>query len=655
MDCAQICAQVAGPLPVFLRAICGAITAQHGKPNKTELDLTPGQLDYLRRLIKAILEGRAVVACYNIVVVSVILFFTFLHFRQAKRDKRKWDEIKAKPIYNVSQPSALSGDGASSSTEATASPLGDDDKDLDVDLESLPLLLSSPSTSVNHKSTPEDRHYSAASISKSFLAYEPPTLFDKTLPCNGKSLFILGWFAIVLFFHFYRLPLSWDYFFVFADRAGCHFIVNLPLLYLLGAKNQPLRAMTGYSYEQLNFFHRRIGEMMCFEALVHFSAMVYYQFCLAEDWLLVSHSAKEYFTHPIILMGLGALTSYQLLYFTSLRSFRQRWYELFLASHIVLQVLALVFLAFHYPTSRWYVCIAMSIFIADRIVWRSIYSKKAKVIADLTVLDPETLLVSADWDLPFREKNPGFTGGYWSVLHTGWEPAAHVFLSVPELGKTHSLQAHPFTIASAAPGRVKSNHDEWKHTWLCLLVRAQNGFTAELLQLARTKKQVSVQLDGPYGSQDAVNMLRASRFPVLVAGGSGIAVVFSMVWSLLNEEEFRTDEGGNVVAPRRRKRKISLLWVTRSRNQQEWVPSKDLDLLVERGLELVMPPPTEEVGRPNVRSIVMKWVEEAGLLGEDASVVVSGPDELNRAVRNACADSIAEGHRPRIAVEKFGW
>lgn len=46
-------------------------------------------------------------------------------------------------------------------------------------------------------------------------------------------------------------------------------MANLPLLYLLAAKNQPLKLLTEYSYEALNVFHHRLGELLCLEAMIH--------------------------------------------------------------------------------------------------------------------------------------------------------------------------------------------------------------------------------------------------------------------------------------------------------------------------------------------------------------------------------------------------
>jgi hypothetical protein len=80
-----------------------------------------------------------------------------------------------------------------------------------------------------------------------------------------------------------------------------------------------------------------------------------------------------------------------------------------------------------------------------------------------------------------------------------------------------------------------------------------------------------------------------------------------------------------------------------------------LEELVERGLDLVVPEPTVEAGRPDVKGVVGGWIEGAAAEGREVGVVVSGPDGLNRTVRNVCAGEIGRGREVRVAVEKFGW
>ncbi|KAK3336348.1 hypothetical protein B0T19DRAFT_409226 [Cercophora scortea] len=664
---------------------------------------------YLAELIQAIYDARNIVGSYNIVIIVVTLVLALFHWRRVRKDGRKWrarnqqqTQFAAQPCLHRGAPSTITAatgntntaNGSSSSSDryrgaVTAGNATSPDfaakcshcsmgVDADVDVEREPLLLTDRRNTSSTQSRRARsrlpgisgiwRNSPIARAVSSFLARQPPPapFVNKTLPSNGTSAFIGTWIALNVFFHLYRLPLRWDFFFIFADRAGYVFIVNLPLLYLLGAKNQPLRLLTGYSYEALNIFHRRVGELMCFEAVVHLVSMVIWQFYLAADWLLASRSPWDYFTHPLILLGFGAFLAYELLFLTSLGSFRQRWYELFLASHVFLQAAGLIFLWLHFYTSQPYVALSLVIFLTDRLVWR-LGLNRAEITADLCILqDGETYLLSADWDLP--SLTPPQQSRWWcpaflqrqSIVH-GWQPTDHVFVSVPALGPSHALQAHPFTIASAAPGSRHSTEPGQLpipvHAWFSLLIRAHDGFTADLLRYAQTHSRVSVRLDGPYGSSHALEMLRASDCAVLVAGGSGIAVTFPLIWALLHDPDRQTEDAveDGKACRERGKQSVHLLWVTHSRSHRSWVPSQELDELVALGLDLAIPEPSAEVGRPDVAAIVDGWIQSAAAEGREVAVVASGPDGLNRTVRNTCANAIGAGLDVRVAVEKFGW
>lgn len=613
----------------------------------------PKKLAYLRDLIRCILEGRDIVATYNLVLLGVLFVLTVLHFRRNLHDAQRWEARKAAQRDAIDESAKSREDdskygrvavtvssSSSSILETTTSPQ-DTQKQSEVDLERMPLLGARNTHEAVH-------HKTGASLTRRFaswLAYQPPSLplIHRTLPSNGTSLFILSWMSLNLFYTFYLLPLEWRYFFVFADRAGFVFIVNLPLLYLLAAKNQPIKLLTGLSYEALNIFHRRVGELMCFVAMVHLVGMFIWRVVLEPDWL-AKGPFWEWLFHPLILWGFGALFAYELIYFTSLGSFRQRWYELFLASHIVLQVLALFFLWMHFWTCRPYINMSLLIFFVDRLVWR-LGLKSTTVTADLTVLpDGETFIMSANWDIPTLMKRQVFSPPDWfkHSIRYGWRPTDHVFITVPVLGRSHALQAHPFTIASAAPGRYSDAHPD-RHAWFSLLIRAHSGFTSDLLSYAHRHQSVSVRLDGPYGSSHALEMLRAADSAILVAGGSGIAVTFPLVWALLMDEENRGSQ------------KVHLLWVIHSPEHLSWIPRERLDELVDAGLELIIPQPTALAGRPDVVGCVSGWVTESSTAQLQAAVVVSGPDGLNRMVRNTCAEAIGKGADVRMAVEKFGW
>lgn len=596
--------------------------------------LSPAQRQYLLRLITAIREGRALASSYNTVLLAVLVLFTIRHWVGRYRKARRGVNRKAAEDTDRCPSSSSS---SSSTIQGTSTP-PDAVKDLDIDVELVPLLDPSRKT----------RPRSLTGTVAAWVAYQPPPIpvVNRQPPSNGTSLVVLAFWGLNAFYQLYHMPLQPEYSFAFADRAALVFIVNLPLLYLLAAKNQPLRLLTGRSYESLNILHRRVGELLCFAAFVHFSGMMLYQLALCPDWFR-KRTLAQFLAEPLVLLGLGAFTSYELLYFTSLGSFRQRWYELFLASHVVLQTAALAFLWLHFRTSRPYVTTALAIFLIDRIVWR-LCANATRIDARLTVLpDGDTLILSANWDIPAKSQR----SRWWSRLRPrslvrGWRPTDHVFLTVPALGRTHALQTHPFTIASAAPAQDDT------HAWFNLLIRAHSGFTQDLLHHAMRHSSIAARVEGPYGSSETLATLRSADEVVLVAGGSGIAVAFPAAWSLVMDDKNRaTPVGGTTPAAKR----VHLLWIMHSDEHRHWIPSHLLDDLVAAGLDLVVPTPTALAGRPDVATIVGDWLDGARVHKRHAAVTVSGPDGLNRLVRNTAARKRAEGVSVDIEVEKFGW
>jgi NAD(P)H-flavin reductase len=478
----------------------------------------------------------------------------------------------------------------------------------------------------------------------------PLPIVNKVLPDNGTTTFILGFLTMNAAFVVVNIPFETGMLMVFGDRCATLFAANLPLLYLLAAKNQPLKYLTGFSYDALNIFHRRVGEMLCLFAALHMASSFHLYFSLLKP--LLGISLLHFVGNRLILCGLIAFVCYESLYLTSLGSFRQRWYELFLASHIVLQAAGLGFLWFHYFTSGVYVVASVAIFLADRILYRLIL-KSTSVTASLEVLeDGETVLLSADWAI---EKRRPLLIGRRSIKN-GWKPAEHVFITAPALGKSAMLQAHPFTIASAAPDMEVTT----PYAWFSLLIRAHDGFSRDLLKYTHTETKLDVRIDGPYGTLEPLRLLQDSGHAVVIAGGSGIAVVFPLIWALLQSTEAEeTAANDNLFTKHtRNKRRVSLIWVIHSSAHASWLPKDRLDELSDRGLDVRIPPPTATHGRPDLASMVEDLVYSNRSLESDqgrTGIVVSGPDAMNRDVRNTCSRMVREGMDVKVTVEKFGW
>lgn len=589
------------------------------------------QDDRRSKLLEGLVFSRKFIISYNVVLVVILMLFTVQHWSSIYLRERRHRNARAKISHGgksgpdaQAQETSLSeamGSGSSSRSSSTLGPEREDRPD-----ETTSLIRPTAS-----------RLYSAPShIVRSWLMYQPSNIpiINKTLPSNATSLVVALFLALNMFYLLYRVPIAIAYAFVLGDRAGLVFVANLPLLYLFAAKNQPLKAMTGQSYENLNIVHRRLGEWMCLLALLHFAEMMVTYFTL----FAASASFGHFLSIPIIWLGLITFVSYELLYLTSLGSFRQRFYELFLVSHVVLQVVALTFLFLHHSTSRPYVGIALAIFLIDRLVFR-LWLKSQTLTANLSIMDDgETILISTDWALP----PPQQQRRWWQQIPTmkhGWIPTDHIFLTVPALSKTHILQAHPFTIASSAP------HHTASHANLNLIIRARTGFSRALLTYTQSHPSARVRLDGPYGSSHALDLLRTSDHAVIVAGGSGIAVAYPLVCSLLSSYDNDTAKT----------KKVTLIWVLHDEDHIEWIGNDRLSELREKGLHVIVPAPTRKAGRPDIEGLLEMVLADDHGAASSVGVVVSGPDGMNRGVRNACAGMVRGGRRVGVAVEKFGW
>jgi hypothetical protein len=625
----------------WLESGTSPITAAGGKLVDPD---DPGKDARFRKLVEAILFGRRFLKTYNLVLLGVLVVFTVWHWSEKfvlHRRKRRRDEIasgKRKDDIGRIRDEADAWSSSSSTIEGnTTPPETAGQKKVD---ETSPLLATQrPGRKMLAIWRP-------CYVTKSMLQYQPPRIpiINKTLPTNAVTLLVLAWLGLTLFYNLYRMPLSFFYLFVFADRCGIIFISNLPLLYLLAAKNQPIKFLTGYSYESLNIFHRRVGEVVCLEAFLHLLGMFAVWYGMLRH---LGFTLARFILNRVVLLGLAAFIAYELIYFTSLGSFRKRWYEVFLGLHIVLQVAGLVFLWFHHYTSQPYVGISLGIFLIDRLLYR-LWLKSSTHPATLTILeDDETLLLSANWEVANKP-----TALIPSSMRNGWKPNEHIFISVPALSHKHAIQSHPFTIFSAAP--TTDHDDTGNHAWFSLLIRAQaeSGFTHQLLQHARHTTQTRIRLDGPYGSSHALDLLEASSTAILIAGGSGIAVAYPLLYALL--KPCKPDPESTT----RSLRKVKLLWITHAPNHRLWVPEDKMKELEDWGLDVLVPPPTALAGRPDVGGVLRGWIgngDGSGSGGKRTGVVVSGPEGLVRDVRNVCAGKVWEGAGVDVRVEKFGW
>lgn len=611
-----------------------------------------------RELVNAILYSRSFILTYQAVLLCLLGVFTIVHLglkfsrlwrRRTVHMRRTIAEERGVGPKNLPQLPDVNGMegqgdmGSSSSSTLVGTPRFPSPKLSALANERTQLLPSSKN------SASISRRVRAIRYLRGWFTYQPRPIaaVHKTLPSNAMSLTVVVLIGINIFYTLYKVPFTIPMLFVFADRTSLVFVANLPWLYLFAAKNQPIKLLTGYSYESLNILHRRLGELMCLAALFHSLGMIGVWYTLLRP---VGFSFASFILSKIILLGIGAFVAYESLYVKSLGSFRQQWYELFLGLHIILQVIALILLFFHHHGSRIYVGIALAIFLIDRMVYRMTV-KSSSHPAELCIYDDKKT-VGVHLSIPLGKKPALRKRIFGTNITAGWKPTDHVFLTVPAISRKHVIQSHPFTITSWAPD-AKVDVAE-----LDLLVRAQDGFSGDLLRHAESREEAVVRLDGPYGSQHAIEMLQDSNMCVLVAGGSGIAVTWPAVWAVLKAAKLQNTDTENSAGSEFQKR-ILFVWVVQKAAHLSWLGKDQVTELRSRGVIVMIPAPTEEKGRPDVASIIDSWITNndykfcngQGRIG----VVCSGPDSMGRTVRNTCAALQGRGRDVTVCIEKFGW
>ena len=655
-------------LPGFLRDVRDALKATDDGistlANEPFNERSPG----LRRLVEEIHFSLKFVPTYYAVLGVLVLAFSARHRYQKQRRRHR------RQLPKTQFPCGTPTSSSNASSDTTVLP-SENNSVKDVDAEQIPLLHEHAEL----KALGAIRSPPLWQRLRALLTYQPEpvpaiTAPSNHLPENGTTLLILLLLAINLFYLFYHMPLTIPMLFAFADRASLCLVVNLPILYILAAKtNQPLQFLTGWSYEGLNIFHRRLGEWMIALAAIHGVGMFGVWLTLLRPF---HFTFLRFLSSKTIWLGLLTLVAYLAIYISSIGWVRRLYYETFLGLHIVLQVAALALLFFHHPRSRTYVLVSLAIWTTDRMLSRLLLSKR-KIAATLQIAsDQTTVLMFCDVPIHASKISLGMD------ICNGWRAGQHIFITIPGLGWRHKLQAHPFSIASPAPPS-----DLIEGSWpLQLTVRAQNGFSHDLIEFARFHQHCEVWIDGPYGSADVLEAVQAADRVCFVAGGSGIAVTYPLCWAA----QFVDGQNALVSArtvyecgTRRGPKDLHYeevdstdrcahLWIRQYPSADDWIsyfPRNRTVLGQSRLMSDTEPDPNSAVQlvtskfetsgihslRPDIRSELREWLGRGPWKGQKIVMVVSGPDGLVRDARNAASSFVQRGHDIEVHVEKFGW
>jgi hypothetical protein len=291
--------------------------------------------------------------------------------------------------------------------------------------------------------------------------------------------------------------------------------------------------------------------------------IVYFLLCLHAAFYLnyfvgVGVLVKRLST-PLVLAGVLAFICMSILMFTSLESIRRFSYRLFFLTHLATVAIMPPMLFFHAHSGRLFMVITLIIFILDLI------TRKIDTMTSLATLEsiPGTSLVKIVLSLPYHKINRFRT-----------HPGAHIYLSIPAAARPDSNPAsaafllfeflfNPFTVAAV--------DDETGD--LTLVARNQGGpITSALARFAgirpantvsqstivsREDGKIPLCIEGPYGMVKHFPNLAGGDFDriLLVAGGIGATFTVPLYRSILHDNP-------NV--------KVQMIWAVRGAGEATW-------------------------------------------------------------------------------------
>ncbi|KAJ5670752.1 uncharacterized protein N7477_006115 [Penicillium maclennaniae] len=280
-------------------------------------------------------------------------------------------------------------------------------------------------------------------------------------------------------------------------RFGWVSVANFTLLVFLALRNTPLALLSGNSYEKLRPLHKVAGYTCIVTSVIH---GITYTVVFAQKGKLEKYKERKNFSG--VIAGIAML----IIGFSTIAYVVQESYEIFYVIHLLMFILILITIGMHRPdfsksTKSW-----------------NFFGNNATV----TPMKDGAARVTLKRSL------------YCS-------PGSHAFLWIPSI---RWMETHPFTLISNEPAEF--------------LIREYNGFTRDLLKIAREEpgKVLRCSVDGGYGQ--IANFMKFDRI-VLVAGGSGATFTFNIALHVLKE-----------CAAESIARPIDFIWVVRHAASLKW-------------------------------------------------------------------------------------
>ncbi|WVQ86162.1 hypothetical protein IAT38_008330 [Cryptococcus sp. DSM 104549] len=375
-----------------------------------------------------------------------------------------------------------------------------------------------------------------------------------SLPTRLEGLVIFIYVLVNIIFTFgghtfFQENLSWLYDIegqvlrFYADRTAIMSFYNLPILTMLAGRNDVILWITGWSFASMNIFHRWVARVTVVQGILHSI------FWTIIEWDSYATEWKELYWST----GVFATVTMSLLLPFSVKPIREKCYEFFLISHIVLAIVTIVLLFYHvtvydgqYDPFLW---VSVAVWALDRFIR----------IVRVQVLSWK----AARSNNSIMHATGGPNGLVRLTVTTSHRhiprPGVHYYLYTP--ASLAPWENHPFTIAS---WEVKDHCTE-----LHFLIGTMKGATRRLrrkLDKAQDEKAgvaLRVLVEGPYGHTCPIE-----RFDhvLLIGGGSGITAALPYLYELRQQAA----EGKCIV------KEVTVVWVVKNSEYAADVLSREL-------------------------------------------------------------------------------
>lgn len=378
------------------------------------------------------------------------------------------------------------------------------------------------------------------------------------LPIGRWLLLIIYWIIILSFLWQGTIIMPDDPMYAYrwekvGFRAAWVSVAQVPFIYLLSCKFNPITLLTGISYERFNWLHRWSARTLFLTVVVHWSFFYH-------SWSIYDIVNAQINFMPMVKWGFASWAVITWMMLSGFGFFRVLSYEFFVLQHVAGAGVLLWLLFVHVPSeARYNIWISVAFLSFD---WGG------RIVHGL--LQNTHILGRVSSKVP----------GYWTRLETlpgnvtrltieevdfSWNAGQHIYVNIPSL---RPFEMHPFTIANA-PARVDVKT-------LSMLIQTRSGFSRSVHKAAEENDSNSRRrrafVSGPWGSPP---QLLHYETVVLIACSSGASFIVPLLHDLVRKR-------GCV-------RNVKFHWIVRSEEHASWF-RHELAMLVEQSPDMGLKP-----------------------------------------------------------------